>query len=59
MNGNIAPVDNHTWGVVHLVIACFSGLNALLVTYLTLRARAKDKKEAERNGGNGDSKHSA
>ena len=36
--------------VVHIIIVSFVGLNTMLTTWLTLRARGRDKKEAEHNG---------
>lgn len=42
------PCGPTNYLVVHTVIALFTGLNALLTTWLTLRARGRDKKEAER-----------
>ena len=44
-NGPCGPTNMM---MVHAVIAVFTGLNALLTTWLTLRARGRDKKEAER-----------
>lgn len=40
------PCDMHTSVVVHIIAAVFIGLNMLLTTWLTLRAKRRDKKEA-------------
>lgn len=36
-------------GLMHILIAFMGGLNALLTTWLTLRARRRDKREANGN----------
>lgn len=41
-----SPCDMHTSIVVHAIAAVFIGLNTLLTTWLTLRAKRRDKKEA-------------
>jgi len=36
----------HEMQVVHLVLAVFAGINTLLTTYLSLRARRKNREDA-------------
>lgn len=42
-----APVVQHSeiCTLVHAISACFIGFNSILVTWLTLRAKRKDREE--------------